>query len=198
LPDGFISFPSADFRAGRLPRTWLDALARPDTVRPDAPRPDASRQDDVVPERSPGIPTTGVPTSRSDATRRLRSIAVAHPSARLDARALLDDELAWYRASGLGFGLIVVRVPNAPQTLAETVAGALRSGDSVAAADGDLVLILPAADALQVKQICARVIKRIRKEHRHVKVHDVQTGIAVCPHDGDSASALLARAKERA
>jgi hypothetical protein len=188
LPAGFISFPRADFRTGRLPRAWLDALAQPDNARPD----------DVASEPSSSNRTTGVPKTRSDATRRLRGIATARRAETLDARALLEDELAWYRASGIGFALIGMRVAGALQPLRTTAAESLRAGDSLAIADGELVIILPAADGPQAAQICARVVKRMLKAQRHLKTGDVRTGIAVCPHDGDSAAALLAKAREHA
>jgi hypothetical protein len=171
-----------------LPRAWLDALAQPDNARPD----------DVASEPSSSNRTTGVPKTRSDATRRLRGIATARRAETLDARALLEDELAWYRASGIGFALIGMRVAGALQPLRTTAAESLRTGDSLTIADGELVIILPAADGPQATQICARVVKRMLKAQRHLKTGDVRTGIAVCPHDGDSAAALLAKAREHA
>jgi hypothetical protein len=42
------------------------------------------------------------------------------------------------------------------------------------------------------------VVKRMLSTQRRHKTGDVTTGIAVCPHDGDSAAALLAKAREHA
>jgi hypothetical protein len=116
----------------------------------------------------------------------------------LDARALLEDELAWYRASGIGFAVIGMRVAGALQPRLTTAAESLRAGDSLAITDSELVIILPAADALQAEQVCARVVKRMLGAQRRHKTGDVRTGIAVCPHDGDSAAALLEKAREHA
>jgi hypothetical protein len=194
LPEGFVSFPRVDFAAGRLPRAWLDALSGPDADLVPEPVnvvPERSSGGNVVPERSSGG------SVRSAATRRLRSIAIAHRSGEPNARALLDDELAWYRASGIGFALVSMRIARAAQPPKGIVTESLRAGDSVAAADGGLVIVLPATDAHQAEQVCARVIKRVLKHRRELKARDVKTGIAVCPQDGVETAALIARAKER-
>jgi hypothetical protein len=185
LPEGFVSFPRADFLAGRLPREWLDALSR------NVPSNNALSTN-VAPERSSGR------SLRSDATRRLRAIATTHRTMELDARALLADELAWYRASGIGFALVSMRFGGLHQGSKQTVAASLRAGDSVAVEDGNLVIVLPAADAPLAEQICARVVKRLLKARRDLKARDVKVGIAVCPSDGDDGLSLLATANERA
>lgn len=191
LPGGFVSFSRADFFAGRLPPAWLDALANGAPVQRDV----VPERNSVVPERSSGIRTDHV---RSDATRRLRAIAIAQRSTELDARALLDDELAWYRASGIAFAVVDMRFAEAPVLPKQAVMEALRAGDSIALADGGFVVVLPGADALLAQQICTRVIKGLHRGQRDRKARRASVGIAVCPDDGDDGATLLAKAKERA
>jgi hypothetical protein len=191
LPEGFVSFSRADFLAGRLPRAWLDALSLTNPTRQNV----ASERSSAD-SKNAGAGLSSGRSSRSDATRRLRAIAITHRTMELDARALLDDELAWYRASGIGFALVRMHFTGARQPSKQTLVESLRAGDSVAAADGELVIVLPGADALQAEQICARATKRMLKRQRELKAKDVRTGIAICPHDGDSAAELLAKAKK--
>ena len=206
LPEGFVTFSRTDFLAGRLPRAWLDALSRPDAALRNHVVPERS-SGNVVPERSSGNVVPGRSSGdragaarsspHSDATRRLRAVAIAQRTTDLDARALLEDELAWYRASRIGFALIAFHFAGAIASPRHEIAALLRAGDSVAANDGDLIALLPGTDALQATQIGARVIKHMLKDRRELKGH-VKTGVATCPDDGDDAPTLLARAKEHA
>jgi len=198
LPEGFVAFPNADFVAGRLPLAWLDSLRsdKGDVIRErSGKRADAAGSERRT--RAAGSDARAGTSARSDATRRLRAIRMARWQAPADVRAVIDDELAWYRASGIGFALVIMRVDSARLQAAKlAIENAVRGGDTVSLSDESIAIILPGVDDSQVAAIIKRAIKGIAGSRG--KGDAAQTGVAVGPNDGDDASALLAAARERA
>lgn len=184
LPPNIVVFPRSDYLAGKLPKGWLDAQLSGGPKSPKAAN---------APAPAPAPARSAV---RSDATRRLRSLPKLLASPTADAIALLNDELAWYRASGIGFALVSIRFIGArglPEKLA--LEDSIRSGDSIAIIDDSVVMVLPGVDEQQAKQIAARCVGHV--DRHNTKTDDVRLGIAVCPDDGETADALLALVHRR-
>jgi hypothetical protein len=182
LPPNIVIFSRRDFVAGSLPKSWPsgDALARSGSLQ--------------IPETS----------TKSDATRRLRAVAVPSRAPAPDAAALLDDELAWYRASGIGFAVVSLTIPGETAAAATaTLAGLLRSDDRVSPTERGCVAILAGADAVRARHVVTRLSMGMRKESRrkvdavHAAASEPTIGVAICPHDGTTANALLAAARRR-
>jgi hypothetical protein len=183
LPPNIVVFPGRDFVAGTLPKAWLSGAAPPI-------RPASSHTADAA--------------AKSDATRRLRAVAIPARAPVPDTMALLEDELAWYRASGIGFALLSVAIPGETAAAATaTLAGLLRSDDRISATERGCVAILPGADAERARRVTARLSTGLRKESRrkvdavHAAASEPTIGIAICPDDGTTANALLAAARRR-
>jgi hypothetical protein len=182
LPPNVIVFPRVDFIAGALPKSWPSA-------------------DPLTLAASPQIPSIA---GKSDATRRLRAVAIPARAPAPDVAALLDDELAWYRASGIGFAVLSVTIPG--ETAAATTAALaelLRSEDRVSATERGCVAILAGADAARAQRVAARLSAGMRKESRrkvdavHAAASEPVIGIAICPDDGTTANGLLAASRKR-
>jgi GGDEF domain-containing protein len=191
LPSNVLVFPRSDFLAGTLPRGW-----------PRDPDHHAVRERvNVVPERSSGdrasAARSSTPRAKDDATRRLRAMAQPQRALLTDAAALLNDELAWYRASGLGFAVMAFSVAGeAAATTAQTLIAAARTDDAIRVTEYGCVAILTGADASIAKRIGARLSAALRKRTSAARAK-VSTGVALCPDDGATTNALLAAAHER-
>ncbi|HZV80402.1 MAG TPA: hypothetical protein VFF60_12425 [Candidatus Binatus sp.] len=182
LPPNVIVFPRRDFIAGALPKSWPSA-------------------DPLGFAASSQIPGKAM---KFDATRRLRAVAIPTRAPAADVAALLDDELAWYRASGIGFAVLSLTIPGETAAVTTaTLAELLRSEDRVIATERGCVAILPGADAVRAQRVVARLSMGMRKESRrkvdavHAAASEPAIGIAICPHDGTTANALLAVARRR-
>lgn len=180
LPSNIVTFPRADFLAGALPLAWLEGLS-------------SQRETDVA-DASPSRPSA----VRSDATRRLRLVAPsAQPASRLpatDAHALLADEIAWYRASGIGFSVAALSLPDEDQFAASAaLREALRSADHVTVDGNRCIVVLAGEPPERAQRIVKRALAVMRKRlglPTRAAVHSV---MAACPYDGDDATTLLDR-----
>jgi GGDEF domain-containing protein len=187
LPSNVLVFPRSDYLAGAIPSGW-----------PRDPDRHAVRERvHVVPERSSGERSSAARATKGDATRRLRAVARPQRALLTDAAALLNDELAWYRASGVAFAVMAFSVAGeAADTTAQTLIAAARAGDAIRVTDYGCVAVLTGADASMAKRIGARLGAALRKRTGAARAK-VSTGVALCPDDGATANALLAAAHER-
>jgi len=165
---------------------------------------------------------------RRHATRRLKRIAddsrdiiatAGLASApRLDLLAVLDDEIAWARASDTAFGICLVHLPalsarrtGEPATEAErrigdassVVAGAVRSTDVISGRGDDFVVVLADADASgalrAAKRFSEAISTSVLRPRGKTKAArrgfaPWAVGCAVFPKDGSTRESLLARA----
>jgi len=191
LPSNVLVFPRSDYLEGTLPSGW-----------PRDPAGHGARDhSNVVSERSSGsranAARSSLPKTKDDATRRLRAMAQPQRALLTDAAALLNDELAWYRASGVGFAVMAFSVAGeAADTTAQTLTAAARAGDAIRVTEHGCVAILSGADASTAKRIGARLAAALRKRTGAARAK-VSIGVALCPDDGATANALLAAAHER-
>lgn len=180
LPPRFTVFERSAFRAGRLPAGWPGSSGT-------APRAAAQAR---------------AADDRAHATRRLRPHVTGgrakHPSKdlagglRVEARALIDDEIAWCQASGALFSIVLVRAPDADEALiSRLLAGAVREGDGVGRRDSDYVLVVAHANRERAGTIAKRLEKILGSSKSRARV---SIGIASYPADAASSSALLAHA----
>ena len=164
---------------------------------------------------------------RAHATRRLKRIADATrmtvaqaglaSAPRLDLLAVLDDEVAWARASGSAFGVLLVHLHGIAATKtgeaaaaaekrvrdAEDIAKrAVRATDVVAARGDDFLVVLSDAGAEGVELAAQRIASAIVasglraavKQRRSRGFAAWSVGRATFPEDGATRDALLARA----
>jgi GGDEF domain-containing protein len=164
---------------------------------------------------------------QAQATRRLKRLAddaratVARaglPAApRLDLVAVLEDEVAWARASGNAFGVILVHLPGisaskptgspaiAEKRIADTetiLARTVRSSDIVSGRGDDFLIALPEADEAGTANVLERVAAAIEasglraavKQRRARGFAAWSIGTASFPTDGATRDVLLARA----
>jgi GGDEF domain-containing protein len=165
---------------------------------------------------------------RRHATRRLKRVAdesrttVAtaglKTSPRLDLLAVLDDEIAWARASEGVFALCLIHLPglSAPRSgdtpadadrriadAARTIATAVRSTDVISGRGDDFVVVLADADAagarLAAERVIAAVVEsalrpRAKPKARARGFAAWGVGHAAFPGDGTTRESLLARA----
>ncbi len=187
VPTNVVVFPRSDYLAGKLPQAWLDMLNG-------SPRTDMERSNSF--DRAPAPARNAAPSVRSDATRRLRAISPPPAVEPADATALLADELAWYRASDIGFGVLAVSVPGeAAEATAQALSGLLRGADEVCVTARGCIAILAGADSAHVRRVASRLSTALRK--RTGTAGKPSLGAALCPDDGITANALLAAAHAR-
>ncbi|HME81837.1 MAG TPA: hypothetical protein VKF82_07145 [Candidatus Eremiobacteraceae bacterium] len=188
VPSNVVVFPRSDYLAGKLPQAWLDMLNG---------SPPADMERSSLLDRPPASGRDPARSVRSDATRRLR--AISRPLVQqqpADATALLADELAWYRASDIGFGVLAVSVPGeAAEATAQALSGLLRDGDEVCVTARGCIAILAGADSAHVRRVASRLTTALRK--RTGGAGKPSLGAALCPDDGITANALLAAAHAR-
>lgn len=165
---------------------------------------------------------------RRHATRRLKRVADASrvavataglPAApRLDLLAVLDDEIAWARASDGAFAVCLVHLPglsaarsSAPAPDADdrvadalrAISTAVRSSDVLSGRGDDFVAVLADADAHGAQLVAERIVTAIVGSdlRRRAKVKTRArgfamwgVGVAAFPSDGTTRESLLARA----
>ena len=182
LPAQFVTFSLADYIAGKLPRAWLDSLATNDADVRARGKAEISRVNAAAPVQP-----------RTDATRRLRSALRSNVVVVGDRAKLIGDELAWYRASGIGFALVSISLPEvSAERLATSIVPLVRSGDAVATSETQCLVTLAGANEEQARPIATRVVTAAAKA-LGVKRRDAAVAVAVCPQDGDTVDKLLAR-----
>ena len=129
--------------------------------------------------------------------------------------AVLEDEVHWWRASGSGFGLVLLHFgglfENAEdaadrEAASEAVLSALRTaarrGDTFARQREDFIIVLPEADGEGATHVARRAVAALTAETdglppRPRKARGLaawSAGVAACPADGASRDALIARA----
>ena len=177
LPRRFVAFSRADYRAGKPPAGWMRSLS--------------SRDSDGEPERRQERETP----PPSHATLRLQAVRSARTGGDADALTNVRDELAWYRASSLGFAVLIVSGAGvAPARLKTALASSLRSGDSLVLQQDDCIAVLPGGNAEFAKRIASRALAAASKRLRIARAA-LKCGIAICPDDGNDAETLLAAAR---
>jgi len=129
--------------------------------------------------------------------------------------AVLEDEVHWWRASGSGFGIVLLHIGGlfehaaddanreaTAEALFAAVRSAARHGDTVARQREDYVIILPEADADGAANVARRVAAALSLAHEGLPPRPRRAkglaawsaGVAACPGDGSSSEALIARA----
>lgn len=165
---------------------------------------------------------------RRHATRRLKRVADLSRDAianaglsappRLDLLAVLDDEIAWARASDTAFGVCLVHLPglSAPHAGESTadverrigqaskmISQAVRSSDVISGRGDDFVVVLADAEAAGTVLAAKRVAETIASSTLRPKSKPKArsrgfaawgVGCAVFPKDGTTRESLLARA----
>lgn len=179
LPRRFVAFPRVDYLAGKPPAGWMRSLKEPDLEG----EPERHQQREAAPP--------------AHATSRLRSTTTARASRDGDAMLLLGDELAWHRASGLGFAVLVVSGAGAaPARLKAALSASLRANDSLALQQDDCIAVLAGVNATQARRVVSRAVAAASRRLRIARV-GLRWGLAVCPDDGDEPEALLAAARSK-
>lgn len=208
----------AAFDSGAFDVTWLSkTLAMPAHQRIDEPVTVAMPRAQL-----------DVTDDRRHATRRLKHVADVSRAAiataglaaapRLDLLAVLDDEIAWARASDGIFGICLVHLPglSALRTgespveadvriadAAKTIAAAVRSSDIVSGRGDDFVVVLADAEDAGAKLAVDRIIAAIGESAIRLRPKAKTrargfaawgVGHAAFPTDGTSRESLLARA----
>ena len=241
-PSGFVVIEAQDFRNHAFPTAWIasgDAPARASASAPGAVG--LSGELEIPPLEippldipPPGGPTLGLDLDLDAARSRLRHVArgalseiaaTGFPAdARLDLLAALEDEIAWAKMSGTGFGMVLVhwaadrararsaarvrpRSPAAAKRDSERVVGALReriracvrTGDVVAQSTDSVMALFAEAALEQTSVAVARIKKTLRKTLKELggETGDgalITIGSAVYPIHGTTRAALLARA----
>jgi GGDEF domain-containing protein len=210
IPAHFATVERRAYDAGALPIGWLTDRA---PLRP---------TDDTA-TRSIGAPPLGSSDDRLRATRRVTTLAhvqrervaaIDEGPAALDMMAVIEDEVGWARASGLGFGLVLLHlgglversgssdIETAIASAVTALRGVARRGDAVACKNDDFVVLLPEADAAGAALVARRAARTIAagasglpvRPRRAKGLAAWSAGVAACPADGYSREALIARA----
>ncbi len=210
LPPHFAVIRRSDYDSGSFSLAWLSAREPVATAAGAA--------------RTTPLPSIALDDDRTRATRRIQSFATAQRreltadesrAAGLDMLAVLDDEVHWWRASGSGFGMVLLHIGGLFDGVSdgegrETAAGAVlaalqsvaRRSDTLARQREDFVIILPEADAGGAAMVARRAVAALSVAHdglpsRPRKAKGLaawSAGVASCPGDGASREALVARA----
>ncbi|HLW12133.1 MAG TPA: hypothetical protein VKU81_05490 [Casimicrobiaceae bacterium] len=174
-----------------------------------APR-DATGGDD---ETSGALDTSGAAADRAHATRRLKGVAdrtrneIARAALpvmpRLDMLAVLEDEIAWAHASGIGFGIVLAHLPGltAAEDVGAAIAGAVRAADVIAGRGDDFLVVVAEAGPDGVRLAADRIASavgsipasKVPKPRRARGFAAWSVGCASYPKDGSTRDALLAR-----
>ncbi len=182
---------------------------------------------DASPETAASVGSLA--SDQSQATRRLKRVADAArveiataglPAVpRLDLVAVLEDEIAWARASNTTFAIVLLHLPGVSSqsrnenaehrerrlAAAEaTIAGALRSSDVIAGGADDFLAVLGDADETGARLVMQRAARAVQasglrpgaaKRRRGARAWSA--GYATYPADGTARDTLLARATAR-
>jgi hypothetical protein len=146
--------------------------------------------------------------------QRERIAAIDGAPAALDMMAVLGDEVGWARASGLGFGLVLMHLGGltdrgaggdadaATRGAIAALRSSARRGDAIACRNDDFVVLLPEADAAGAAIAARRAARTMAagapglptRPRKAKGLAAWSAGIAACPADGSSREALIARA----
>ena len=219
-PDDVAVVERTAYAGGDFDLAWLTTPkpaaddATRTTVRADFERPTESKID-------------AAPAAAPHATRRLKRVAdgarlsIAQAgladAPRLDLLAVLEDEIAWSRASGMRFAIVLAHLHGiaAPRgteqhaaiearcrEMERLIASAVRASDIVCGRGDDFVVALSEADATGARLAAQRVTETIAASRLRPKRKAPQArgftawsvGYACYPEDGGTRDALLARA----
>jgi GGDEF domain-containing protein len=210
LPTHFATVERRAYESGALPIGWLTDRGplkiTEDTATRSLVAPPPTASDDA-------LRATRRVTTLAHVQRERIATVDAGPAA-LDMMAVIEDEVGWARASGLGFGLVLLHLGGLTdragtgdiETAIANVVIALRvvarRGDAVAGKNDDFVVLLPEADAAGAANVAHRVARSIvaganglpARPRRAKGLAAWSAGIAACPADGYSREALIARA----
>jgi GGDEF domain-containing protein len=210
LPAHFAIVDRRIYEEGSMPIGWLTDRG-------------PTRADDETATRTIDLPARSTGDDELRATRRVailahsqreRMAAVDHGPAALDMMAVLEDEVGWARASGLGFGLVLLHLGGLTERIGGDVADAavhgvvaalrasVRRGDAIACKNDDFIMLLPEADAAGAAIAALRAAQKLAggapgipaRPRRAKGLAAWSAGIASCPADGFSREALIARA----
>jgi GGDEF domain-containing protein len=165
------------------------------------------------------------PADLDSARRRLKLVArqaqreigaAGFPQeARLDLLAALEDEIAWAKMSGTGFGIVLIHVAKrktgrAPTAsldealsfLRQRIAPVIRTGDALAQGTDSVLVIVAEATPDQMTVAASRIKKAIRRSLKDASKEKALStalgrttlGAAAYPTHGTTRAALLARA----
>jgi len=209
--------PRAEYATGRIDLGWLTRTAP-------SPVPGAEPATAAMPRPD----TEALAADRNVATRRLKRVAdqartsIAQAGLAemptLDLFSVLEDEIAWARASGGAFAIVLVHLHGISSTSAddpeaaerrlrqarEAIAKGVRGSDVIAGRGDDFLVVLADADVAGAKHGSARVARALRaaslrdkakmKGKRARGFAAWSIGAAAYPADGASRDVLLARA----
>ena len=214
-PPGVAIVPAAAFAAGAFDLGWLDA--------PLLPMPSAPPDEETARFTGPGarsevdiaVASRRVKRAADAARVSLATDGLAIPP-RLDLIAVIEDEIAWARASGTGFGIVLAHSQGvatqrtkdgaaaADARVREAVAllaSAARSSDTVAGSGDEFVIVLPEAGLDGAREVARRVARAAlraqlhgAKRQRAGKGGGWRIASASFPQDGATRDALLAKA----
>jgi GGDEF domain-containing protein len=210
IPAHFATVERRAYEAGALPIGWLtDQLPR-------QPADDTST-------RTIAAPLPGSHDDTLRATRRVTTLAhvqreriatIDEGPVALDMMAVIEDEVGWARASGLGFGLVLLHLGGLTErsgtsdielaiaSVVTALRGVARRGDAIACKNDDFVVLLPEADAAGAAIAARRAARTLvagalglpARPRRAKGLAAWSAGVAACPADGFSREALIARA----
>jgi GGDEF domain-containing protein len=209
---------STHYAAGEFSLAWLT-----DTLAPV----EARGSDDTATLFAPRTEMDVDVTRKSHATRRLKRVADAARTTvaqagfasvpRLDLLAVLEDEIAWARASENRFAIVLAHLhgvsaasPGEAPAASETrirdaervVAGAVRNSDIVSGRGDDFLVVLSEAGAAGLRLATQRVASAIAASKLRAKMKPRRArgfaawsvGGACYPEDGATRDVLLAHA----
>jgi hypothetical protein len=210
LPAHFAIVERRAYEEGSLPIAWLTDVS-------------PVRAPDETAARSIERSLPGANDDQLRATRRVKTLAnvqreriaaIDGVPAALDMMAVLGDEVGWARASGLGFGLVLMHVGGlteraaggdadaATRAVIAALRGSARRGDVIACKNDDFVVLLPEADTAGAAIAARRAARTLAagapdipaRPRRAKGLAAWSVGVAACPADGYSREALIARA----
>ena len=217
LPSHVAVLPQPEYARGAFGLEWL---ARTPSALP-------TRGADDTATISLGTGSAAQHEDQSHAIRRLKQAADASrtgiafegidPAPRLDLLAVLEDEVAWAKASGLGFAIVLAHLAGIAsprpgdasdsadervRAASKTIERAARATDVISGRGDDFLVVLAEADAagalVASRRIAAAVASSpIRASFKPKKARGFaawSVGHAVYPADGSTRDSLLARA----
>lgn len=217
IPPSFSVVTARDYAQGRVPVNWLGAhpvvgpVVGPTEL---VPAHHVLGPTELVPAHPVVGPTELVPSeARAHATRRLRGLAaaarrsIADKAVALDMLATLDDELLWAQASGARFAVVLAHLPGLAQrssreasaaaeeqidAVHDAVRAAVRRSDIVAGRHDDVLVVMSEADIAGAALAADRIARALAALPVATPLWSV--GVAICPDDGTTREAVLARA----
>ena len=217
-PPGVTVLSRTAFTSGRFALDWSSKARPPDRD---------ARAGEPETVAMPRVALESV-DDRRQATRRLKRIAdlsrdviataglTATP--RLDLLAVLDDEIAWAKASDTVFGMCLVHLPGLSEArpgeaacegerriaeAARVIGGAVRSSDVISGRGDDFVVVLADADhdrtLIAAQRLSAAIGASALRPRAKTKARAKgfaawSVGCAAFPKDGTTRESLLARA----